>query len=155
MAHYLALDDAGNVTGGHYNHLRANIGSKKVPIERVYAMTTEAVEKFPYNETPTPTSMPANRQEFSVHRGLRIRYRADAANWEGRVLSTPYRLDFQGFTSDQRYANWQIQTGVGQGGTVAAILMELGPTFSRKQFAVAMLKSAQLGKTIRLTMTAN
>ena len=155
MANYLALNNVGNVTGGHLNRLQDDIGSKGHPIERIFAMTTEAVDKFPYNETPTPDSAPADKREFNIHRGLRIRFRPDAINWEGKVESGPFRLDFQGFTSDQRFANWQVQTGVGQGGTVAAILMELDPTFSRKQFAVALLMSAELAKTIRLTMTGD
>jgi hypothetical protein len=67
-----------------------------------------------------PANCPKNLN-FSPR--LLMQYQAGDPKWEGFALSGGYRLDFQGYTSDGQYANWQIQFGKGQkkGGAAAAV----------------------------------
>jgi hypothetical protein len=152
MAQYILLGGHGTITGGHLNELNENIGSKKVPVIRVAWMAQQATDRCPYNQTLAHFQVSEEHKKFHRQRGILMRYQEGARTWEGEVVSGPYRLDFQGFTSDKQNANWQIQFGVGmkRGGSAAGVLMRLGHTFSVGQFIEALRRSARHATTIHL-----
>jgi hypothetical protein len=68
---------------------------------------------------------------------------------EGGVERSPYRLDFQGFTTDKLYANFQLQVGTkrtANEGTAAEVLMQCNSEFAVTQIIKALQLSLEKGQ---------
>ena len=68
---------------------------------------------------------------------------------EGFVERDPYRLDFQGFTTDQMFANFQLQVGHQRNkyeGTAGQVLMQCSEEFATTQ----LIKGLQLSLDNRM-----
>jgi hypothetical protein len=88
-------------------------------------------------------------------RSIRLPLEGGHFKWEGHVLMSPYRLDFQGFTSDKQYGNWQIQVNFGRGssaGTVAQVLLQCGREFGLGQFIEGFRRSLAQRSICRVMM---
>ncbi|MCP1651556.1 hypothetical protein [Pseudomonas nitroreducens] len=66
---------------------------------------------------------------------------------EGYVVFGSYRLDFQGYESDKKHGNWQIQTGKD---SIAKVLMITNHEITTDQFAEALRISLEEQKTVTI-----